>query len=219
MGVLLMLMTVGGVMAAIVLLFVSYLAKMTWLRTFVFGGVAVWFVFYAAMLIGFSIFSSEYVLAQNEPKEFCGFYIDCHMHTAVTGVRTAKTIGDRTANGEFYIVKMKVFSDAKETTLGLITVDAKILDDQKRAYQRDLAAEANLGEQPPFETKIAPAQSFEKEIVFDLPADAKAPRLDLKEGYGIDHAIEAVLVDDEDSIFHKRNYFKIAQQTNIAGVK
>lgn len=219
MGVLLMLMTIGGVMAAIVPLFISYLTKKAWLRTFVIGGLAVWFVFYAVMLIGFSAMSAEKNLSLNEPKEFCGFYLDCHMHTAVTGVRTTKRIGERTANGEFYIVRVKVFSNAKQATLGLHMVDAKVLDEQKRAYDRDLAAEASLGEQPPFNQKISPVESFEKEIVFDLPADVRNPRLDLRDGYGIDHVIEAVLIDDEDSIFHKRNYFNISEQTKIAGVK
>ena len=45
------------------------------------------------------------------------------------------------------------------------------------------------------------------------------PRLDIREGYGIDHAIEAVLVDDEDSVFHKRNYFLLAEWEQTAGVK
>ena len=219
MGVLLMLMTIGGVMAAIVLLFISYLTKKAWLRTFVIGGVLVWFVFYVVMLIGFSAMSAEKNLSLNEPKEFCGFYLDCHMHTAVTGVKREKSIGDRTANGEFYIVKVKVFSDAKQATLGLHMVDAKVLDDQKRAYERDHEAETNLGERPPFDQKISPVESFEKEIVFDLPADVRNPRLDLRDGYGIDHVIEAVLIDDEDSIFHKRNYFNISEQQNVAGVK
>ena len=33
--------------------------------------------------------------------------------------------------------------------------------------------------------------------------------MQIAEGYGIDSALEAILIDDEDSIFHKRNYFKL----------
>jgi hypothetical protein len=212
-------MTIGGLAVAVVLLAAAFTAKINWLKTFVLGGVFTWLTGYVILLAIGSIFSVERTLSLGEPKEFCGFYFDCHMHTAVTGVRTAKTIGDKTANGEFRIVKVKVFSDAGRATLALNTVDAKILDDQKREYQRDLAAEASLGEQPSFEKKISPSESFEKEIVFDLPADAANPRLDLHEGYGIDHAIEAILVGDEDSIFHRRNYFKLSEQTAVAGVK
>jgi hypothetical protein len=98
-------------------------------------------------------------------------------------------------------------------------VDAHVVDTDDQKYTRDMDAETALGPQPAFDKRISPGESFEKEIVFDLPADANNPRLDIREGYGIDHAIEAVLIDDEDSIFHKRNYFVLAQQSDTAGVK
>jgi hypothetical protein len=219
MGVLLMLMTIGGLIIAAVLFVIALYTGKVWLRNFVFGGVAVWFVFYFAMLLGVSLFSKEKTLALNEPKEYCGFYIDCHMHTAVKGVRTAKTIGNKTAKGEFHIVTVEVFSDAIRATLGLLTVDAHVVDAGNRTYTRDIDAETQLPRQPDFEKQIDPEESFEKEIVFDLPADTKEPRLDIREGYGIDHAIEAVLIGDEDSIFHKRNYFKLSEQNATASVK
>ncbi len=56
---LLMLMTIGGLVTAGVVIVVAVITKRTWLRNFVFGGVAVWFVFYVAMLFGFSLFSQE----------------------------------------------------------------------------------------------------------------------------------------------------------------
>ncbi|MBA3632832.1 MAG: DUF4352 domain-containing protein [Acidobacteria bacterium] len=132
-------------------------------------------------------------------------------------MRRTKTLGDRTANGEFYVVKVKVSSDAKRATLGLNTVDAKAVDAQKQTYTRDEQAETQLGEQPPFDRKISPVESFGKEIVFDLPADIKNLRLDIREDYGIDHLIEAVLIGDEDSILHKRNYFKLETNEQVAG--
>lgn len=216
MGVLLMLMTIGGVITAFILLMISIFTKKAWLRKFVFGAVAAWFVFYTILLFGTSLLSKEKTLALNEPKAFCGFYIDCHMHMAVTNVRKTKKLGDETANGKFYVLKVKVFSDAKQAMLGLITVDARVIDEQNREFARDEQAESQLGEQPPFEKKISPVESFEKEIVFDLPADLKNPRLDIREGYGIDHIIEAVLIGDEDSIFHKRNYSKLEASNQVA---
>lgn len=219
MGVLLMLMTIGGLIVAAILFAISIFTKKAWLRNFVFGGVVVWCVFYLAMLIGFSATSEEKDLAVNEAKEFCGFYLDCHMHTAVTDVRKTKTIGNKTANGEFYIVKVKVFSDAKAATIGLVTVDAHVVDGAGQKYDRDLTAESNLSPQPNFEEPISPVESFEKEIVFDLPDNISNPRLDIREGYGIDHAIEAVLVDDEDSILHKRNYFRLERSAQTAELK
>ena len=92
MGVLLMLMTIGGLIVAAVLFAVALYTGKVWLRNFVCGGIAIWTIFYFTMLFGFSLVSSERELSLNEPKQFCGFYLDCHMHTAVTDVRRAKTI-------------------------------------------------------------------------------------------------------------------------------
>ena len=219
MGVLLMLMTIGGLVVAAILFLVSIATRKTWLRNFVFGGVTVWFVFYFAMLLGFSAASEEKELGLNEPKAFCGFYLDCHMHTAVTGVRRAKTIGNKAADGEFYIVTVKVFSDARRATIGLSTVDAHVVDAEGRTYPRDIQAEEQLGEQLPFEEKVAAGAEFDKQIAFDLPSDVENPRLDITEGYGIDRVLEVVLVGDEDSIFHKRNYFRLSVQAEAAGLR
>lgn len=215
MGVLLMAMTIGGVLVAGVLLAVSVVTRKTWLRNFVLGGVAIWFAFYFAMLIGFSLRSEERELGLNEPKEFCGFYLDCHMHTAVTDVRRVKTIGNKTANGEFYIVKVKVFSNAKQATLGLAAVDAHVVDADMQTYARETQAEALLPSQPDFERRISPTENFEKEIVFDLPAQVRNPRLDIRDGRSV---VETFLVDDEDSVFHKRAYFKLMAPDEKAAV-
>ena len=93
MGVVLLAMTIGGLVIAAIAFVIAYSAKIGWLKTFVLGGVFTWLAGYLILLAIGSIFSVERTLAFNEPKEFCGFYFDCHIHTAVTGVRTAKTIG------------------------------------------------------------------------------------------------------------------------------
>ncbi|MEZ5427566.1 MAG: hypothetical protein R2747_14955 [Pyrinomonadaceae bacterium] len=209
MGVLLMLMTIGGLGAAFILLVISFWKSWSWLRSFVLLSTAIWFVFYGVILFGMSFLSEERTLSLNEPKNYCGFYLDCHMHTAVTGVRKAKTLGDKEARGEFYIVSIRVFSDAKRASLGLADVDARVRDAAGNEFVRDPEAEANLSGQPPFDRRISPTESFVKEIVFDLPSDISGPRLDIREGNRIDRAIESVLIGDEDSLWHKRNYFKL----------
>lgn len=213
MGALLMLMTIGGLLAAAVLLAVAVYAKKTWLRNFVLGGVAVWFIFYIAMLFGFSATSEEKNLALNEQKEFCGFYLDCHMHTAVTDVRKTKTIGDRRANGEFYVVTVKVFSNAKRATLGFGGLKLHVIDVDGKRYPHVPEAEKP---EPWFDRPVPAGDSFEREVVFDLPVDVKDPRLDMHDDGGL---IEKILIDDEDSIFHARNYFKLLEQADVAGVK
>lgn len=219
MGVLMITMTIGGLIVAAILLLIARITKKDWLKYFVFGGVTTWIFAYFFLLFCGSFFSVERTLAFDEPKEFCGFYFDCHLHAAVLDVRKTKTLGDKTASGEFYIVKVIVSSDARAATLGLNSVDAKVVDAEKQTYRRDTDAEKFLGAQPPFDKKISPPESFEKEIVFDLPTDIKNPRLDIREGNALDHAIEAIVIGDEDSIGHKRNYFNLENQTQTANAR
>ena len=216
MGVILMVMTIGGLIVAAVLLIISRVTKKVWLKHFVFGGLTTWFAAYVFLLFCGSFFSVERTLGLNEPKEFCGFYFDCHLHTAVVDVRRTKTLGDKTANGEFYTVKVKVSSDAGRAELGLTAPKFQVIDDSGRRFEsvEDLTVSGDS-----FERKVPAGGAFEGEIVFDLPIDVKNPRLDVREGYGIDHAIEAVLIGDEDSIGHKRNFFKLQEQPQTVSVK
>jgi hypothetical protein len=222
MGVLLMLMTVGGLVVAGILLVFSLAIKKAWLTRFTLAGVGVWLVFYAAMLLGCSLTSTDKVLAAGEAKEYCGFYLDCHMHTAVTGVRTAKTIGERTASGTFYIATVKVFSDARNPKIELHLIDPKarvvLADGQK--ISRDEAAEASLpSSNVRLDADISNSQTIEKEIVFDVPANAVQPKLLITEGYGIDKTIEHLLIGDDDSLFHAQTFFELKEQNLASGVK
>lgn len=222
MGVLLMLMTIGGTLMAVIMLAVSLVLKKTWLRNFTVAAVVVWFAFYTVMLFGFSFASTDKTLAINEPKAFCGFYLDCHMHTLVTGKRTANKIGDQTAKGLFYIVTVKVFSDARNPSIAFRLLEPSVVvsDGSSSSYTRDEAAESLLPSAAvDLGRDIRGRETIEKEVIFDLPVGVLEPKLDIKEGYGIDHVIEAVLVDDEDSVFHKRSYFQLREQSESAGVK
>lgn len=219
MGILLMLMTIGGLICAAILLVISFFTKQSWLRKTVLVGVPVWFVFYSLMLFGFSLTSKEKVLALNEPKEFCGFYFDCHLHTEVTEVRKAKQIGKQTAQGEFVIVKVKVFSDAKNPNMAmrLLEPEAVMIDEGPRIYSRRLEAESELpSANIALNRDVKTNEPFEKEIVFDLTEPANDLKLSITEGYGVDKIIEAVLVNDEDSIFHQPTVFKIEAKNQVA---
>ena len=213
MGLLMMLLTIGGLCLAFVLLIVARLTKQVWLSKFVLGAVVVWLVFYTTMLLGVSLASREKTLGINEPKEFCGFYIDCHLHTSVSNLRIAKQFGDKTANGIFYIVKVKIFSDARRAELGLHNPQFEVVDEQKRTFE---PVEFSIFFGNSFEQKVPPGGSFEGEVIFDLPTDVMNPRLDIAEGIGIDKIIEFVLIGDEDSFLHKRNLFKIEPNSSIA---
>lgn len=218
MGAILLLMTIGGSILAAILLALAFWKKIIWLKHFVLGGVAVWFSFYVIIFLMSSIFSVEKTLALNEPKEFCGFYLDCHLNARISGVRKSKTFGRLAAQNEFFIAKVKISNDARRESLALITPKFTVIDEQGRQFSPTEDLTVSL-QTPPFEEKLPAGQSVESEIAFDLPPDAKNPRLDIREGYGIDHAIEAILVGDEDSFWHKRNYFKLAEQIQTVSVK
>ena len=213
MSVILLAMTIGGFVVAAILLAISYFAKLNWLRTFVLGGVIVWVLGYAISLFVGSYFSEEHTLSLNQPKDFCGFYLDCHLHTAVTDVRKTKNFGNAVADGEFYVIKIKVFSDAKQAALNLTTPRFHVIDESGKSY---IQVENPVIPRPPFDEKLPAGGSFEREIVFDLPVDVKNPRLDVAEGFGINRVIETVLIGDEDSILHKRNYFALESNSSIA---
>jgi hypothetical protein len=220
-GILLMLMTIGGVILATILLIISFLTKKFRLRKLVFIGVPLWFIFYSIMLFGFSLTSKERVLSLNEPKEFCGFYLDCHLHASVTGVRTAKIIGTQTAQGTFLIAKIKVFVDAKNPNIAfrLLEPKAEIINEGSRIYSRISEAENELPTaQNQLNQDIKGNQIIEKEIVFDITEPAKDLKLSITEGYGVDKIIEAVLVGDDDSIFHQPTLFKIETSSQTASV-
>ena len=205
-----MLMTIAGLAIAIPILLFSMITKRAWLVKFTLGGVALWAAFYAVMLLGFSFTSTENVLAAGEAKEYCGFYLDCHMHTSVTGVRTAKTIGDRAANGTFFIVGVKVFSDAKNPNveLRLLEPRARIVNPQGGYVERDIRAEELLpSAKVDLSIDVHNSETLQKEIVFDLPDSTSDAKLLITEGYGIDKNIEHVLIGDEDSLFHAQTFF------------
>lgn len=217
MGVVSLAMTIGGLIVAAILLAVSYFAKIGWLRTFVSGGVFVWILGSVILLLIGSIFSQEQTLKFNDPKEFCGFYLDCHMHAAVTGVRKEKQVGDLLAQNEFYIVNLKIFSDAKRATLRLIETKAEAHDEGGRVYSRRDEVEKLLPTASVSHNQdVSNGASFEKEIVFDITEPAKNVRLLVTEGYGIDKVIESIVIGDEDSVFHKPVYFSLENSEQIA---
>jgi hypothetical protein len=222
MGVLMILMTIGGLLAAAILLAIAFWKKLDWLKKFALGGVAIWFVFYAIALFGFSLTSQEKVLSLNQPKAFCGFYLDCHLHTEITDLRTAKTIGDKTAEGTFLIAKVKVFSDARNPNIAfrLLEPKAELNDGSGRTLTRIAEAENQLPTaQIQLNQDIKGQETIEKEIVFDVAEAAKDLKLLITEGYGIDKYIEAVLINDEDSVWHQKTVFRLEPQSQMANLK
>lgn len=220
MGFLMMLLTIGAVFIALLLVIVSVYLKKKWLRNFVLGATLIWLGFYIALLLEFSLTGKEKKLSLNEPKEYCGFYLYCHLHTSVTNVRTIKQIGNQTAQGTFLIVNVKVFSDAENPNVSfrLINPQAEIEDEGGRLYSRISSAENQLSTaKVKLNQDIKADEALEKEIVFDITEPTNKFKLSLTEGDGINKFIELLLINDEDSIFHQPTRFKIETNQKMIG--
>ena len=214
MGVLLMLATILAAGAAIVAAIAAGYFHFPGLARATQIGVLTWGTAYTALLISTSLTSREHVLRPGDVKRFCGFYLDCHMGAGVADVRRTATLGappnEVRAAGEFYVVTVKVTSNARRATLRLTDPTATVVDAAGRSYPRSKLGERALangiGAAIPLNYPVTPNSQFTTPIVFDLPTDVRDPKLRLTDTPGIDRAIEGLLVGDEDSFLHKRTY-------------
>ena len=204
-GVLLLAMLIGGLIAGEILARLlprwGYPKAKRGLRILMLVGVAV----YAGALLATSLTSHERVLARGETLRFCGFYLDCHLGVAVEGVDQQAFIGDTRAEGTFYVIRLRVSSDARQATLHFGRPTFKVIDAGGRTYERAEAAERVLaGASDTAATRpIAAGGSYEIHLVFDLPADVSRPRLKVTDPTGVDRVLEGLVIGDDDSILHK----------------
>jgi len=110
---------------------------------------------------------------------------DGDLEFTVTGTRTARTLGNglfrTTADGRFLLVTVRVknIADGDKTFLWLLQ---KMYDTQDHEHAADLKAAAFLGSPGNLVDRIAPADTFEATLVFDLPDGARADRVELHDG-------------------------------------
>lgn len=215
MNVILLTLTLTIFLFLFALFFISFFVKKYKLTIFAACASVILFVVYFANLFSYSYSSRTTYLPNNVPKKFCGFYIGCHLQASVSGVRTAKEIGNVKAQGIFYIVKIKISNDSENKTLSMTAPEATMIDEGPRLYSRIEKAEEQLplGSKIPFNKEVQPNESFEKEIVFDLTEPAQDLDLSLTDTHGFNKFIELFLIGDEDSLFHEPTLFIIKNNT------
>ena len=206
MGVLLMLLSAVGVIAAVILLAFSLAFKLKWLRNFVLGAVAVWFSIYFISLVGVSALSSDETLKPREAKAFCGFYLDCHLHAAVENVTLEPGVGE----GPELDVRLRFFNDARRATLKFSEIRATLYFDD------GTKVDSKPGDGR--ETRLPRGDSSYLDLHFPLAKKAGAARLFVGEGNAVDRFLETFLIGDEDSLFHGRTYFDIGS-IDVPGTK
>jgi hypothetical protein len=167
-----------------------------------------WVAAYAAVLIVTSLASREHVLPVGETKRFCGFYLDCHMGVAVERVDTASSIGppgdEMRAGGTFYIITLRVSSDARRVPLRLDDPRVSIVDAEGFRYERSLDLERKLPSPrlTDLEQPVSAGDSFSRVVVIDVPRGVRDPRLHVTMGGPLTRAVELVLIGDEDALLH-----------------
>ncbi len=215
MGTLTALLTIAFLLFAFALFVISILTKKYKLAFFAIGSIVVWFVIYFAILFGFSFTSRKTYLLQNTPKRFCGFYFDSHIQASVTDVKTTNQIGAEKAQGIFYIITVRLSSDAKRQTLSTEFPEATLIDEGPRLYSRREKAENELYRYASFPSviELSPTENYEQQIVFDITEPAQEIRLSLTNPQGIDRYMKLFLIGDEDSLFHEPTLFIIKTKT------
>jgi hypothetical protein len=207
-GVALLALTILGLVAAGIATLLAIVNR----RTSVARGIALvsgaWVAAYATLLVVTSVASRERTLPLGEAKRFCGFYLDCHMGVAVERVDTASSIGgasnDVRAGGTFYIVTLRVSSDARRVPLHLEQPEFAIVDAEGFRHERSLHAEQELPTAllADLEQPVRAGSSFTRTIVIDVPHGARDPRLHVTMGGLLDRVAELAVIGDEDAVLH-----------------
>jgi hypothetical protein len=216
-GLLLLLITLIGLSFATAATLRALRVRKHTLAGRIVKGSLVWIGLYIGVLVATSLTSSPKVLGLNEEKRFCGFYLDCHLAVSVVNVSKTKTLGgppsQATAEGLYYVVSVKVSSNAVAAALLFHNPVATLLDEKGRKYDRssdgEKALELTQGKGAQFSQSVEAGSSYIKELVFDIPPDAMAPRLLVTEGPWMERLIELFLIGDEDSLFHKKTTIRL----------
>lgn len=183
---------------------------------------------YLGALLALSLTSQEKVLAAGELKYFCE--LDCHLAYSVVNVATSKALGPAanptTANGLFYVVTVKVWFDgrtisarrAKDLPLTPNPRAAAVVDGESRRFhpspEGQRALEGIEGMQASLTQPLRPGESYTTQLVFDLPADSREPRL----WVGDDFAFAHLLIGHESSLFHKKVFFRLEPPSEPAEI-
>jgi hypothetical protein len=182
---------------------------------------------YGLLLLTASLASRERVLGPGEQKYFCE--VDCHVAYSVTEVTTTKTLGagphQATAAGTFHVVKVKTWFDERTISRhrgnGPLTPNLRrvaVVDAQGRAYEPSPGGTGALaqaeGVGTPLTQPLRPGESYATRLVFDLPTEARSPRLLITDSDGVAH----LLIGHEASPFHKKIYFGLTPQGNAAAL-
>ncbi len=116
--------------------------------------------------------------------------VDSEIGFTATDTQKAATLGNqytkKTAQGQFYIVTIKIENKSKETK----TIDSSMItltDSQGRKFDRSIDGQTAKGlaegKVDLFLQQVQPGLNVTGDIVFDIPKDATGLKLNVKGGY------------------------------------
>jgi hypothetical protein len=175
---------------------------------------------YGTLLFGFSLTSTDQVLAIGAQKHFCE--VDCHVAYSVTAVTSTSELGSGTnrtpATGTFYVVRVQTWFDPATISprrgnapLTPSPRNVEVVDDSGTLYGPSQPGQRAFELTPsasttPLTTALHPGESYSTDIVFDLPAGVRQPRLLI----GDTDPMASLLIGHENSPMHKKIYFALS---------
>jgi len=225
-AVLALLAAVFGLALSAVVIVVALLARKRVVAIGMAGVAGSGVLFYCVALFGLSFFSQEQVLPLGGEKYFCE--IDCHIAYSIASVERVKTLGNGpsrvNARGEFYVVTLRTRFD--ETTISSSRPrnapltpgprEAVMVAADGREFPVSASATAALGAEgliAPLRRPLIPGEQYVTHLAFDLPVDAKNPRL-LLTSKGWDYHW---MIGQENSWLHKKTWLALDPPTAVAG--
>jgi hypothetical protein len=213
--VLLFLGAIAGMMLAAAILAYAFVRKLRVVRRWAAIALVAIPTGYATLLFADSLKSRDRILEPGAKKYFCE--IDCHLAYSVERVERAKTLGAMHARGTFTVVTLKTWFD-ESTTSPMRPREAPLYpnprqvymaDESGRRFPRSNAAERELGRagvaSTPLSRPLVPGESYSTTLVFDLPEDARGPRLFV----GDADPVSSFLIFHEQGPLHGKIWFGI----------
>lgn len=187
------------------------------------GAGALVLLVYGAAWLGRAWFSEERTLAAGESKYFCE--IDCHLAYTVERVTREEALGEGdarvAAGGVFLVVTIRTWFDertisarrSREALLFPGPRNVRVVDEHGRSWRTSLEGQKALrGSTVSLTQPLRPGESFETQLVFDVPADVRTPRLLLSDAF----PLSVFLIGHENAPGAARVWFSLAD-TRTAG--
>ncbi len=158
-------------------------------------------VMYAIVLLSVSLFSPQRVLAMHQNRCFDDWCLSVEQVVQQPTVGTAPTV--ITARGEFYLVTMRISSQARGITQRALDAQVYLLDAKGQRYDLDSPGQQALDASGqgglPLNSELAPSSSFTRTVVFDLPRSSSELSLVVTHGLFPD----ILVIGSDQSFLHK----------------